>query len=227
MGHNGFLNNVSITLIDKTEGKNPKKREDYWRRILKTYSPSGVNVEDSVWRTPYSFICDICITFYGIAWILVRQWPFKDTEFGNDFLGLFGNTFRFGLALCGSRFGIFHALFICLYCFFLFFVIFLSLFIYIVSFFFFVIFLFVGVIVVIFLASIRSEFLWGGLSTDVSDFLNINLLNEFIMVSSGRRGGVFFGTVACWWHAISLIMKYSTILQDCFLWGSVFPVYFG
>ena len=75
--------------------------------------------------------------------------------------------------------------------------IFLSLFTYIVSFFFFVIFLFVGVIVVIFLASIRSEFLWGGLSTDVSDFLNINLLNEFIMVSSGRRGGVFFGTVAC------------------------------
>ena len=29
MGHNGFLNNVSITLIDKTDGKNPKKREDY------------------------------------------------------------------------------------------------------------------------------------------------------------------------------------------------------
>ena len=103
---------------------------------MKTYSPSGVNVEDSVWRTPYSFICDICITFYGIAWILVRQWPFKDTEFGNDFLGLFGNTFRFGLAVCGSRFGIFYALFICLYCFFLFFVIFLSFFIYLYCFFF-------------------------------------------------------------------------------------------
>ena len=29
MGHNGFLNNVSITLIDKADGKNPKKREDY------------------------------------------------------------------------------------------------------------------------------------------------------------------------------------------------------
>ena len=36
MRHNGFLNNVSITLIDKTNGKNPKKREDYWRRTLKT-----------------------------------------------------------------------------------------------------------------------------------------------------------------------------------------------
>ena len=39
MGHNGFPNNVSITLIDNTDGKNPKKREDYRRRTLKTYSP--------------------------------------------------------------------------------------------------------------------------------------------------------------------------------------------
>ena len=37
MGHNDFLNNVSITLIDKTDGRNPRKREDYWRRTLKTY----------------------------------------------------------------------------------------------------------------------------------------------------------------------------------------------
>ena len=29
MRQNVFLNNVSITLIDKTDGKNPKKREDY------------------------------------------------------------------------------------------------------------------------------------------------------------------------------------------------------
>ena len=48
MGHNGFLNNVSITLIDKADGKNPKKREDHWRRTLKTYSPFGLNIEDSV-----------------------------------------------------------------------------------------------------------------------------------------------------------------------------------
>ena len=37
VGHNSFLN-----------GKNPKKREDYWRRTLKTYSPFELNVEDSV-----------------------------------------------------------------------------------------------------------------------------------------------------------------------------------
>ena len=47
MGHNGFLKNVSITLTDKTDGKNPKKR-DYWRRTLKTYLPFGLNVENSV-----------------------------------------------------------------------------------------------------------------------------------------------------------------------------------
>ena len=32
MEQNGFLENVSITLIDKSDGKNPKKREDYWGR---------------------------------------------------------------------------------------------------------------------------------------------------------------------------------------------------
>ena len=35
-------------LIDKTDGQNHKKREDYWRRILKTYAPFGLNVEGSV-----------------------------------------------------------------------------------------------------------------------------------------------------------------------------------
>ena len=48
MGHNGFLNNVSVTPIDKTGGKNPKIREDYLRRTLKTYLPFGLHFEDSV-----------------------------------------------------------------------------------------------------------------------------------------------------------------------------------
>ena len=46
--HTGFLKNVKITLIDKTDGQNPKKTEDYWRRTLKTYAPFGLNVEDNV-----------------------------------------------------------------------------------------------------------------------------------------------------------------------------------
>ena len=28
-GHSGFLGNVSITLIDKTDRKDPKRRENY------------------------------------------------------------------------------------------------------------------------------------------------------------------------------------------------------
>ena len=41
------FNYFSIALIDKTDGKNPKKKEDYWRRTLKTYSSFGRNIKDS------------------------------------------------------------------------------------------------------------------------------------------------------------------------------------
>ena len=47
-GHRGFLNDVSVTLIDKTDGSGPKKREDYWMKTLKTMAPYGLNIEDSV-----------------------------------------------------------------------------------------------------------------------------------------------------------------------------------
>ena len=45
-GHSGFLSNVSVTLIDKTDSKNPTKREDYWIHTLKTKAPLGCNVEN-------------------------------------------------------------------------------------------------------------------------------------------------------------------------------------
>ena len=35
-GHCRFLGNVSITLIDKTDSKDPKRRQNYWMRRLKT-----------------------------------------------------------------------------------------------------------------------------------------------------------------------------------------------
>ena len=47
-GHSGFYGNVSITLIDKTDGKDPKRTENYWIRKLKTYVPFRLNIEDSV-----------------------------------------------------------------------------------------------------------------------------------------------------------------------------------
>ena len=46
-GRNGFLNDVSITFIDKTDPSDPLKREDYWRRTLKTMAPFGLNNEDN------------------------------------------------------------------------------------------------------------------------------------------------------------------------------------
>ena len=45
-GHTGFLGNISITLIDKTDGKDLKRRENYWIRHQKIYAPLGL--ENSV-----------------------------------------------------------------------------------------------------------------------------------------------------------------------------------
>ena len=47
-GHNGFLEDVSIALIDKTDGSDPKKRETFWMHTLKTLAPYGLNVEDGI-----------------------------------------------------------------------------------------------------------------------------------------------------------------------------------
>ena len=45
-GHNGFPEDVAIPLIDKTDGKNPKNKGNYWMRTLKTLAPDGFNIED-------------------------------------------------------------------------------------------------------------------------------------------------------------------------------------
>ena len=45
-GHHSFLEDVSITLIDKTDPSNPLQRENYWRSTLKTMAPWGLNVKD-------------------------------------------------------------------------------------------------------------------------------------------------------------------------------------
>ena len=47
-GHCGFLEDVSLTFIDKTDPSDPLKREDYWRSTLKTMAPFGLNIEESV-----------------------------------------------------------------------------------------------------------------------------------------------------------------------------------
>ena len=45
-GHHGFLEDVSITFIDKTNPSNPLQRKNYWRSILKIMAPWGLNIED-------------------------------------------------------------------------------------------------------------------------------------------------------------------------------------
>ena len=42
--HNVFCENVSITLIDKTDLSEPEKREHYWIQTFKTMVPWGLNV---------------------------------------------------------------------------------------------------------------------------------------------------------------------------------------
>ena len=47
-GHDGFLEDIAITLINKTDGRDPRNREYYWMRTLKTLAPDELNIEDCV-----------------------------------------------------------------------------------------------------------------------------------------------------------------------------------
>ena len=47
-GHCGFLDDVSLTFTNKTDPSDLLKREDYWRRTLKTMAPFGLNIKGSV-----------------------------------------------------------------------------------------------------------------------------------------------------------------------------------
>ena len=46
--HSGFLNDVSITFIDKTDPTNHLQRENYWKHTLKTFAPYGLNMKENV-----------------------------------------------------------------------------------------------------------------------------------------------------------------------------------
>ena len=43
---NGFLEEAKITLTDKTNGKDPKNKENYGMSTLKTLTPGGFNIEN-------------------------------------------------------------------------------------------------------------------------------------------------------------------------------------
>ena len=47
-GHTGFLEDVSVSFIDKTDPRKPLEREQFWIRTLNTMTPNVLNVEYSV-----------------------------------------------------------------------------------------------------------------------------------------------------------------------------------
>ena len=47
-GHEGFLQDVSIIFIDKTDPSDPLKREKCWWDTLKTLATDGLNISESV-----------------------------------------------------------------------------------------------------------------------------------------------------------------------------------
>ena len=68
-GHNGFLNDVSLTFIDKTDPSDPLKRENFWRETLMTMGPYGLNIEDSVWVFHLKLALFI-LPIYCTLWII-------------------------------------------------------------------------------------------------------------------------------------------------------------
>ena len=53
--YNCFLNDCSITLIDKTDDSDPTRREENWRKVLKTVVPYGLNTLNW-WLLQHAFI---------------------------------------------------------------------------------------------------------------------------------------------------------------------------
>ena len=47
-GNSDLLGNVSITLIDKADDKDLKRRKKCWMWTFKTYAPFGLNIANSV-----------------------------------------------------------------------------------------------------------------------------------------------------------------------------------
>ena len=48
MGYNHFIDDVSITLIDKTDGCNPTKRKTFYMHTFKALAPYKINIENGI-----------------------------------------------------------------------------------------------------------------------------------------------------------------------------------
>ena len=70
---NGFLEDCSITLIDKTDGTDPTRREEYWRRVLKTVTPYGFSTIDWLFLlSKFLNSCKILCIFRGKGVYIVK-----------------------------------------------------------------------------------------------------------------------------------------------------------
>ena len=47
-GHNAFLEEVSVTLTDQTDGSDLAIREPFWMHTLKALAPYGINNENGI-----------------------------------------------------------------------------------------------------------------------------------------------------------------------------------
>ena len=54
-GHSGFVDDVFIIFVDKTDPNDPNKWERYWWHKLKTITPQRLNVED-VWFLQFGLL---------------------------------------------------------------------------------------------------------------------------------------------------------------------------
>ena len=72
-GHCSFLENVTITFIDKTDPKDPNRQEHYWRHTLKTMAPLGLNAGDDQ--------VDSAIIFLEVYAIYVLERLYQEYEY--------------------------------------------------------------------------------------------------------------------------------------------------
>ena len=49
LDHQGFLKDVEVRLIDKTQASDPTKGYFFWMRTLRTLYPDGRNIESDYW----------------------------------------------------------------------------------------------------------------------------------------------------------------------------------
>ena len=73
-GHGGFLNDVSITSIDKTDLSDLFRRKYYWRQTLKTMALYGLNIEDSI------RCLSLFSLFYTVMPVCFKDYDFRRTE---------------------------------------------------------------------------------------------------------------------------------------------------